>query len=339
MTIDSARTAILHAVPVERADPIPLVTPAEEPKPYPLDALPSIIRSAVNAYQRYGQQPLALVAGSALASVSLCTQGLANVARDSHLLGPVSLNIISIAASGERKTSCDRRQSRAPRQWQDERREAMAGEVLSARSAFAAHEAEHDGVLAKIKSAAGRKGTAEEADLHDLKLRLQELESAPPRTPLVPSLFHEDVTPEALAQSIASGWPSSSLWSDEAGLVIGAHGMSDDSVMRFLALLNRLWDGATFERKRTTAKSFVIKGRRFTVSLMMQEVVLARLLAAGGGVSRGLGFLARFLVAWPGSTMGTRFYCAEFDDSGLSAFDARLHALLDIPLSTEGDWP
>jgi putative DNA primase/helicase len=35
--------------------------------------------------------------------------------------------------------------------------------------------------------------------------------------------------------------------------------------------------------------------------------------------------------------MGTRFYCAEFDDSGLSAFDARLRALLDIPLSTEGD--
>jgi hypothetical protein len=103
----------------------------------------------------------------------------------------------------------------------------MAGEVLSARSAFAAYEAEHDGVLAKIKSAAGRKGAAEDADLHDLKFRLQQLEGAPPRTPLIPSLFHEDVTPEALAQSIASGWPSSSLWSDEAGLVIGAHGMSD----------------------------------------------------------------------------------------------------------------
>ena len=26
--------------------------------------------------------------------------------------------------------------------------------------------------------------------------------------------------------------------------------------------------------------------------------------------------------------MGTRFYCAEFDDSGLSALDARLRALL-----------
>ena len=150
----------------------------------------------MSTYQRYGQQPLALVAGSALASVSLCTQGLANVARDSHLLGPVSLNIISIAASGERKTSCDRRLSRAPRQWQDERREAMAGEVLTARSALAAYEAEHDGILAKIKSAAGRKGAAEDADLHELKVRLQQLESAPPRASLIPSLFHEDVTPK-----------------------------------------------------------------------------------------------------------------------------------------------
>src|SRR5690349_17193121 len=46
---------------------------------------------------------------------------------------------------------------------------------------------------------------------------------------------YEDMTPEALAQDLAAGWPSASLWSDEAGLVVGGHGMGKDSVMRYLA--------------------------------------------------------------------------------------------------------
>jgi hypothetical protein len=317
------------------ADPIPLMSPAESPKAYPVDALPTIIRNAVLSYQNYGQQPLAMVATSALASLSLCAQGLANVARDNHLIGPISLNIISVASSGERKTSCDRRMAQAPRKWQQERREAMAGEVQTAHAMVEAHKAEREGFLAKIKLAAGC-GIEKQADIAGLKVRLQALEENPPREAMLPSLFHEDVTPEALAQSIGLGWPSSSLWSDEAGLVVGAHGMNDDSVMRFLGLLNRLWDGSPFERKRSTAKSFVITGRRLTVSLMMQEVVMARLLAAGGGVSRGLGFMARFLVAAPESTMGTRLYRPYSDDSGISPFDDRLLDLLDLPLPTNG---
>jgi putative DNA primase/helicase len=149
--------------------------------------------------------------------------------------------------------------------------------------------------------------------------------------------FYEDVTPEALAQNSATGWPSSSLWSDESGLVIGGHGMSDESAMRFLGLLNRFWDGSDFERHRTTAKSFTITGRRLSCSLMMQEIVLAKLLSAGGGASRGMGFLARFLFAWPQSTMGGRFYrIGDMECPELAAYDRRITHLLDHKLPTEG---
>ena len=106
--------------------------------------------------------------------------------------------------------------------------------------------------------------------------------------------------------------------------------------MRFLGLLNRLWDGMSFDRKRASSKSYTIKGRRFTVSLMMQEIVLARLLAAGGGVSRDLGFLARFLIAWPPSTMGTRLYNCNLDLPSMAKFDTRLRDLLSLSLPT--DW-
>ena len=136
----------------------------------------------------------------------------------------------------------------------------------------------------------------------------------------MPSLFYEDVTPEKMAEDLALGWPSASLWSDEAGLVVGGHGMGRDSIMRYLALINRFWDGQPFSRKRSTTKSFTVKGRRLTTCLMMQETILRQLLAAGDGVSRGSGFMARFLMAWPVSTMGGRFYRAsDPDDPALAA--------------------
>lgn len=71
-----------------------------EQTPYPVQALPAVVRQAVVAYQQYGQQPLSLVACSALASVSLACQAMANIARDSYLVSPVSLYFLTVAQSG-----------------------------------------------------------------------------------------------------------------------------------------------------------------------------------------------------------------------------------------------
>ena len=104
-------------------------------------------------------------------------------------------------------------------------------------------------------------------------------------------------------------------------------------MLRFLALLNRLWDGNRFARRRTTRESVTIEGRRFTCSLMMQPIVVAKLIAASGGLARGTGALARFLMCYPESTMGTRIWRAgDVDAPELAAFDARIAALLAIPL-------
>ena len=65
---------------------------------------------------------------------------------------------------------------------------------------------------------------------------------------------------------------------------------------------------------------------------------MRQLLAAGDGVSRGSGFMARFLMAWPVSTMGGRFYRpGDPDDPALAAYDARLRELLDMPMPVDGD--
>lgn len=85
--------------------PTPIVSSFEESQPYPIDALPRIIQGAITEYHHYGQQPLPLIACSALSNVSLACQTLANVARDRMLITPTSLYFLVVADSGERKSA------------------------------------------------------------------------------------------------------------------------------------------------------------------------------------------------------------------------------------------
>jgi hypothetical protein len=335
-----------HAAPDEREanreggwpDPEPLIEPHEKEQPYPLDALPSVISSAVTEYRDYGQQPLSLIASSGLATASLASQGLVDVARDPRLVGPISLNYSIVAVSGERKTSADRHFTRDIRKWQGEKRESLANEDGRARAGIAAWEAERDGLLAEIKAAArGKKSAANEADIEAMRNALARLEQNKPAGIIMPLLFYEDVNAETLAVAFAEGWPSASLWSDEGGLVIGSNGMSDENLMKFVALLNRLWDGGSFERLRLTTRSAEMRGRRFTVSLMMQPIVMARMLGACGGATRNMGFIARNLLAWPTSTIGRRPYKEPpADMPKINRFNSRLRALLDKDLPVRG---
>jgi hypothetical protein len=333
---EAVRRIIEMAEEVNWPDPEPLFEPAEAERPYPVQALPCIMAAAIEEYRAYGQQPSSLVACSALSTASLAAQGLVDIARDQHLAGPVSLHVVGIALSGERKTSADRAFNRPIREWERNQREALQPAVDKARAELLAWQAERNGLLSHVKRTASGKGEDAEADLRRCKQRLTELESIPPRQPILPSLFYEDTNAARLAVDLAEGWPSASIWSDEAGLVIGSHGMNDDNLMAFIGLLNRLWDGQEFNRNRLTVKSAQIRGRRLTVSLMMQPVVLTRLLNAGGGASRGMGWIARNLIAWPTSTIGSRPYRDAMEMPALDAFHRRVRELLETELPAEG---
>jgi hypothetical protein len=128
-----------------------------------------------------------------------------------------------------------------------------------------------------------------------------------PQIPLLPTLYFEDATQEALAIHLAHNWPSASLWSDEAGIVLGSHSMQSNPA-RFVALLNRLWDGKSFTAHRKTTESFTLQYRRLTLNLMMQPLLLQNMTNKHQNISRQSGFLPRCLLAYPQSTMGVRFY-------------------------------
>ena len=74
---------------------------------YPLDALPDKVRLAVEEVLGFAKAPMVLVASSALASLSLATQAHVDIKRAEKLTGPTGLFLLSIADSGERKSTCD----------------------------------------------------------------------------------------------------------------------------------------------------------------------------------------------------------------------------------------
>jgi putative DNA primase/helicase len=175
-----------------------------------------------------------------------------------------------------------------------------------------------------------------------MELALRDLEHNKPEPPRIPRLLYADATPEALAYGLAKEWPSGGVVSAEAGIVFGSHGMSKDSIMRNLGLLNQLWDGKSLTIDRRTTESFTVRGARLTVALQIQEPTLREFFTRSGALARGTGFLARFLVAWPESTQGMRQIDPDAPDGPaawphLAAFHQRIAEILDQPVPIDED--
>jgi len=302
-----------------------------EPSPYPVDALPDTIRNAVEEVQSFVKAPFALVAASALAAVSVAVQCYTNVRRAERLVSPASLFLLSVADSGERKTTCDGFFLKAVKDYETKQAEAAKPLISAFRADTAIWEAKHAALRDAIKTdtKAGKPTACMEAEL-------RELEGRKPVEPRIPAILRGDDTPEALAKALAEEWPAAGVISSEAGIVLGSHGMGRDNIMRNLAQLNVLWDGGEIHVGRKTSTSFTVKGARVTVGLMVQDAVLREYLAKAGAVARGSGFLARFLLAWPVSTQGTRFYREPPKYwPALTQFHRRMSAILELPIPVD----
>jgi putative DNA primase/helicase len=278
--------------------------------------------------------PIALVASSAVAALSLAAQAHADVQRAEKLNGPTGVYLLTIADSGERKSTCDGFFMKPIRDYEAAQAEAGKEMLSDYEAANYAWKAKHDGIRENIRQLAkASKPTI------SMEAALRDLERDKPQPPRIPHLLYADATPEALAWGLAKNWPSGGVISAEAGIVFGSHGMGKDSVMRNLAMLNQLWDGNPLSIERRTSDSFAVRGARLTVALQVQEPTLHEFFNRSGALARGTGFLARFLLAWPESTQGVRpFTDAPKDWPHLAAFHRRLNVLLaqPVPADEEG---
>jgi hypothetical protein len=186
-------------------DPQPL-TAKIKPEAYPLDALPGTIQEAVEEVSAFIKAPLPLVAGSALGALLLAIQAHCDIKRAERLTGPTGLFMLSIADSGERKTTCDGFFTSAIRQYEAEQAEQAAPLLKDYAAGLAAWNAEREGLLSAIRDSA-KKGK----DTQPQRDTLTMIEHDKPEPPRVPRLILGDETPENLAYTLAKSWLSAGV--------------------------------------------------------------------------------------------------------------------------------
>lgn len=265
------------------------------PRNYPIQLFPDGIRQAILTMHAQTKAPLEINAASVLATTSLATQHLSLVRRPTGQISPISLALLTLAASGDRKSSSDDVAFVAIRAHEtaqaEQHRQAMERYDVD----FIAWKAQRDGIALQIKFCTA-KGKPTEA----LLAQMTELLSRKPSRPKFTKLVYADATPEALAFGMYRNSPSAALVSNEASKLLFGPTMSN------LAMFSELWSGGEVTIDRVSSESFVLKNNVLTTSLMVQPSEFDRYLKTRGAHMRGSGYLARCLVARPQSIQGFR---------------------------------
>ena len=278
----------------QQDSPLPLTKKNEESDPFPLESLGTTMAAACESIQDVIQAPGAMVAQCVLGSANLAVQPLRNVLIDGRLF-PLSLSLLTIAATGERKSAVDAVVL-------DKHREMEKDAIKTMGESFSLHDLQ-DSAYEHEKSALikDRRKSIEERTA-----ALEQLKKQAPAKPLDQTVLVADFTSEGLYKLFQTGVPSKGLFADEGGQVAGGHGMKTESILATAAFLSKLWDGAKVDRVRVIDGSSHLYNRRLSVHLMMQDKV--GLSFFNNEILKDQGLCSRMLTAWPTSTVGTRKY-------------------------------
>lgn len=255
-------------------------------------ALP-VILGAIDEAERNIKAPRALVFSSALTAIATAAQGSIDVCKPNGQVVPASLMLLTVANSGERKSTAENVFMRGVRSFQDEMDVIYQTELSDWSARQSIWEVRRKAILKKTLLLDQEEGG-------DACKQLMEHQARAPVKPRRFKLLYEDATSEALFLGLHQNIPVAGLISSEGGGVLTGKAFND------LSKQNALWSGDVITVDRVSAESYEVRGR-LTVSLMVQESSFFSYMEKHGEKSRGSGLWARFLVCSPESTQGTRF--------------------------------
>ena len=287
-----------RASPDAESEPEPLRAPLPRAELYPVTALGEVLGGAAKAINESVKAPLALCCQSVLAAASLAVQTHFDIKLPWGERKPLSLFLLTVGVSGERKSGVDDLVLGAAKVQERAEMEAYASEQRNYEMALASWT--HAAEAARKSVTTSKKGTATSEDVRVAVERLGEK----PTAPIAPLRFVSDPTVEGLYKLLAISKPSVALFSDEGGLLIGGHALNNDNALKTMARWCKLWDGSPFDRVRAGDGAGILYGRRMALHQLAQPDVMVMLLS--DRMANGQGLLARCLVAWPESTIGTR---------------------------------
>lgn len=263
---------------------------------FPVDCLPSIIQDAALEIENNIKAPISLIAASALSVCSLACQHLFSVERPRGQISPVSIFGITIAESGERKSTIDNLLAKPIIEFQSASEIKHESDLTSFSISESLWEEEEKIFKSEFKRQAKNSECTEK-----IKQKIVELHHKKPQKPKSIKLIYENTSTNTLKVKIHENSKSAALWSPEGGTIFKGQALSD------LASLNKMWDGALITVDRSSSESFHLQNANLTISIMVQRHIFDGFIKKHGEEARSTGFFARCLISEPPSTQGYRF--------------------------------
>lgn len=300
---------------IEHLIPEPLTPALETATPYPVGALPPIMREAIKASAHYAQAPLALAGQSILGAAAYLAQTRVNApSRASNKGQPCALFTLALGNSGEGKSFT------------------------------------RDIAFAPINEAEKKRSDAYELELTEYKQgkeglsgkELKTYEAAHPIPKDNRTIIGSDASFSRVSSLLVEGTPALFWGTDEGGQMLSGHSMKADNFVAVLGGMTQLWDSGYCERIRALSNldaSGRVYHRRFSLDLMAQEISIRSVL--NDDVMKGQGFLPRFLFTAPESRVGTRVLVDGWhgEDLRIQAFWERIENILQTPMALGDDDP
>lgn len=291
----------------------PLFRPIVPSAQFPIKALTPLLENAVATIHRVVGAPLNLCAQSVLGCAGLVTQPFLNVTVDGRIY-PLSLYMISVGESGERKTGIDNVVLDPVRAYEKEMIKEYEKDLQQFKNENELYEKNRKNLL-----------NDENADM-----AIFDTLTPPPKAPLDPIMIVPEPTFPALIVHLAKSVPSIGLFSSEGGQLIGGYAMKEENILNSAAGFSSLWDKGEINRARVKDGVYNLYGKRVGLNLMIQPIVAEKFFS--NQTLLGQGFLSRCLICWPESTIGNRPYKKEnvFEDESIKNFQIQTRKMLDF---------
>lgn len=257
----------------------------------------------------------------ALGAMATACQGHIDVEMPPGNRSPTSLMLLTIAESGERKTTTQKYFFKSINKKNNEAISIHEGALREHRvnhKLWSTQQRHLERMYGKYASL----GEAESADAAMCQIE-EHLRAEPSPAPSGKFLY-EDTTPQALVQFLYENSPHGCLLTSEANSIFNG------KVLNELDKLNTLWDGGSVIVDRLSREPITLEDARLTFSLMAQPSVISNFMGRRGEEARGTGFLARFIVVRPRSMAGSRSFNQRSAQPRHAAFNDRINELMEI---------
>lgn len=302
----------------------PLTPQSGSLPPFPVDALPTILRDYITAVAEHSQTSPDMAAVIGLGVLAVCLQAKFVVEGSPGYTEPLSLYTVVIAAPGERKSGVMRDMTRCLYEYEQDYNQEHAAEVRT-------NQRERENLQRQInllqKKMEASSDWALDAQMNVLTEQLE-------NTPALRSkrFYADDCSSEALTSLMANNGGTLAVISTEGGIFDLMAGRYSNKVNIDVWLKGHCGDAIYVDRKTREAESILHPA--LSAILTIQPCVLEEIMS--NTTMSGRGLIARFLYSSPPSRIGTREFCtAPIPPEVSAAYRSLVYRLMALPLLEE----